>query len=228
MNSSSSSFNNNNSSSSSSSSRSNNATSLSEFEAYVLNSLIGSLKSGCPPEVQNNPTFHGILAMLKFILGDKLDLVPDHKVEERHRAHVLREECKVEQEVIRIILSGNTDSLKANSGEAVYINNHYLCMNTHHEEGDDEKYRVWEWHGHIVTFHPRNGFSLEHFYGNYFEPRYDVLRRTRVEEQEKERTEEKQEPAPDMGLRGLNSGLNGTNADGIVHRDVNPDSRRFV
>nr|GMD46582.1 uncharacterized protein LOC109182338 [Ipomoea batatas] len=78
-----------------------------------------------------------------------------------------REESKLEKEIIRTIHSGSTDSLKPNSGQAVTIGEHHICVGFHEDEDSD--YRVWEWHGHIILFDDENGYNPEYIYGNYFE-----------------------------------------------------------
>ncbi|KAK9154239.1 hypothetical protein Sjap_001719 [Stephania japonica] len=78
-----------------------------------------------------------------------------------------KEESKLEKDIIRLILAGNSQTLKPNSGQAVSIGDHHICVAYHEEPGSD--YRVWEWHGHIMLFDLENGYSPEYIYGNYFE-----------------------------------------------------------
>ena len=58
-----------------------------------------------------------------------------------------------------MILSGNIDSLKPNSVQAVTFGEHHICVGFHEEKGSD--YRVWEWHGHIMLFDEENGYTPE-------------------------------------------------------------------
>ncbi|OMO79434.1 hypothetical protein COLO4_24433 [Corchorus olitorius] len=77
------------------------------------------------------------------------------------------EDSKLEKEIIKVILSGKTDSWKPISGQAVTINGHHICITFYEEKGSD--YRVWEWHGHIMWSDEENGYSPGYIYGNYFE-----------------------------------------------------------
>ncbi|RWR81667.1 FK506-binding protein 5 [Cinnamomum micranthum f. kanehirae] len=81
--------------------------------------------------------------------------------------YVANEEVKVEGEIVSTILSGYTDSLQPNSGKPVTIRGHNICIGFRDEKGSD--YRVWEWHGHIMTYDEENRYTLEYIYGNYFE-----------------------------------------------------------
>ncbi|XP_020961148.1 uncharacterized protein LOC107646730 [Arachis ipaensis] len=83
------------------------------------------------------------------------------------RSQLAKEESKLEKEIIKVILSGTADSLKPNSGQAVTVRDHHICVGFHEEKGSD--YRVWEWHGHIMMFDEEHGYSPEYIYGNYFE-----------------------------------------------------------
>ncbi|KAL0336846.1 UNVERIFIED_CONTAM: hypothetical protein Scaly_1959700 [Sesamum calycinum] len=83
------------------------------------------------------------------------------------QTQLAKEESKLEKEIVRIILSGETKKLKPNSGQAVNIGEHHICVGFHEETGSD--YRVWEWHGHIVLFDEETGYAMEYIYGNYFE-----------------------------------------------------------
>eukprot|EP00262_Sarcandra_glabra_P022092 TRINITY_DN961_c0_g4_i2.p1 TRINITY_DN961_c0_g4~~TRINITY_DN961_c0_g4_i2.p1 ORF type:complete len:210 (-),score=39.73 TRINITY_DN961_c0_g4_i2:200-829(-) len=105
-----------------------------------------------------------------------------------------REESKLEKEIIRIILTGNTDSLKPNSGQAVTISGeHHVCVGYHVEAGSD--YRVWEWHGHIMLFDEENGYNPEYIYGNYFE-------RVQIKGDD-EKGEAREKEVGNLGLREL-------------------------
>ncbi|KAA8518867.1 hypothetical protein F0562_016359 [Nyssa sinensis] len=84
-----------------------------------------------------------------------------------NKTQLAKEESKLEKEIIRTILSGKTETLKPNSGQAVTIGEHHICVGFHEETDSD--YRVWEWHGHIMLFDEENGYTPEYIYGNYFE-----------------------------------------------------------
>ncbi|KAJ0979479.1 hypothetical protein J5N97_014953 [Dioscorea zingiberensis] len=86
----------------------------------------------------------------------------------KERSLLAEEEAKLEKEIIRIILSGNSDKdLKPNSGQSVSIGEHSICVGFHEEPGSE--YRVWEWHGHLIIFDEEDGYSPEYIYGSYFE-----------------------------------------------------------
>eukprot|EP01018_Ginkgo_biloba_P022546 Gb_00152 [translate_table: standard] len=60
-----------------------------------------------------------------------------------------KEEAKPKQKIIRNILNNKQGTLKANSGQAVTVGDHHICVNC--QEKPEAGYRVWEWHGHMVT-----------------------------------------------------------------------------
>ncbi|KAJ4970581.1 hypothetical protein NE237_003680 [Protea cynaroides] len=137
-----------------------------------------------------------------------------------NRTPLAIEESKVEKEIIRIILSGNTESLKPNSGQSVTIFEHHICVGFHEETSSD--YRVWEWHGHIMLFDEENGYSPEYIYGNYFE-RAPLLKPA----VDTAKDEEKEERGGSLGLRELIDG--GDSVGGrILHRNMNSGSRSQV
>lgn len=196
-----------------------NTASTKNFDNLVLNSLLRKLQID-PAAGTNNETL------------SELDLQLEENSEspvQRHRAHVLREETKLEQHLVRIIHSGKTETLKPNSGEAICVNDHYVCISSYEEKDSD--YRVWEWHGHIMTYTEWGGFSPEYFYGNYFErlpgkTNFDLWYEEKGGIQLQE--EEEDEMVLDLGLRGLIGGLNCTNAGRVLHRNVNADSKSFL
>ncbi|KAK1548899.1 hypothetical protein Q3G72_032794 [Acer saccharum] len=57
----------------------------------------------------------------------------------------LNEEAKIEREIIKAISSGKPKSLKSNSGQAIQIGEHYVCVSFHDEM--ESRCKVWEWHG---------------------------------------------------------------------------------
>lgn len=81
--------------------------------------------------------------------------------------YVANEEVEVERQIVRTIIVGNSDSLRPNSGEPIAIRGHNIGVGYHHERGSD--YRVWEWHGHVMTYDEINGYSLEYIHGYYYE-----------------------------------------------------------
>lgn len=97
------------------------------------------------------------------------------------KSWLAKEECMLENEIIRVIQSGKTDELKPNSREGVTIRDHLICVALHEQKGSD--YRVWEWHGHIMMVDEQNSYSPHHIYGNYYE-RLLMLDDVEVEEME--------------------------------------------
>ncbi|RWR83353.1 hypothetical protein CKAN_01210700 [Cinnamomum micranthum f. kanehirae] len=104
------------------------------------------------------------LFLESFILGPFLN---NNNPDESRMGHVAYEEAEVEREIVRIILSGDTTSLRPNSGQPVMIRENNISIECHDERGSD--YRVWEWHGHVMAYDEVNGYSLEYIYGYYFE-----------------------------------------------------------
>ncbi|KAH7567840.1 hypothetical protein JRO89_XS07G0162800 [Xanthoceras sorbifolium] len=83
------------------------------------------------------------------------------------KTQLSKEESKLEKEIIKTILFGKIDLFKPNSGQAVTIEEHHICVRFHEETGSD--YRVWERHGHVMLFDEENGYTPEYIYWNYFE-----------------------------------------------------------
>ncbi|KAH0912011.1 hypothetical protein HID58_035332, partial [Brassica napus] len=131
------------------------------------------------------------------------------------RSSLDREEARLEKELIRVIVSGRVDSLKPNSGQAVTVNEHHICVGFHEDEESD--YRVWEWHGHIMLFDEENGYTPEYIYGNYFE-RLPVKLPKKKEAKEVE----------NLGLRELIDGGDAAARGRVVHRNINIGSSRKV
>lgn len=77
------------------------------------------------------------------------------------------EEVEVEREIVATIITGNTTLLRPNSGEPIMIRGHNISVGYQVERGTN--YRVWEWHGHIMTYDEINGFSLDYIHGYYYE-----------------------------------------------------------
>ncbi|CAN0926666.1 hypothetical protein LINGRAHAP2_LOCUS35469 [Linum grandiflorum] len=139
------------------------------------------------------------------------------------KSQLRKEEARLEKEIIRVVLSGNTDSLKPNSGQAVSIGGeHHICVGFHEEKGSD--YRVWEWHGHVMLFDDEDGYAPEYIYGNYFERLIsaggggNVSRSNEKEEEEEEEVEE-EERRGNLGLRELID-TGDSNGARILHRNI--------
>ncbi|XXG89726.1 hypothetical protein AAC387_Pa12g1659 [Persea americana] len=82
-------------------------------------------------------------------------------------AYVANEEWEVERLIVRSIVAGGTASLQPNSGQPITIRGHNITVGFHDERGSN--HRVWEWHGHVMTYDEMNGYSLEYIHGYYFE-----------------------------------------------------------
>ncbi|KAK9127146.1 hypothetical protein Syun_015943 [Stephania yunnanensis] len=193
------------------------------FDSLVLQSLMGRLQLRPPP-----PTTSPLRLSQSF---EDLFLNPteqhysedsssEGEEEEDHpdKTPLSKEESKLEKDIIRFILTGNSQTLKPNSGQAVSIGDHHVCVAYHEEPGSD--YRVWEWHGHIMLFDLENGYSPEYIYGNYFER---LLVRTPAAK--------KEEKDVNLGLRELIGGgaAAGDSVSGrILRRGMNAAAtRRF-
>ncbi|KAL3717196.1 hypothetical protein ACJRO7_008734 [Eucalyptus globulus] len=137
------------------------------------------------------------------------------------RSRLAREEARLEREIVKVVLSGKTDSLKPNSGQAVTIGEHHICVGFHEETGSD--YRVWEWHGHIMLFDDENGYSPEYIYGNYFERLKSKAREVKEEEEEEEEEEVEEKKEEKVGNLGLRELIDGSDSGGgrILHRHLN-------
>ncbi|XP_068669266.1 uncharacterized protein [Aristolochia californica] len=191
-----------------------------DFDSLLLQSL-GRLQLR-PPYLDSNSF---LSQTLDDLLDEEHSLSSDDNTEQSSLA---KEEAKLEREIRRIIASGKTDTLKANSGQAVSIGDHHICVGCHEEAASG--YRVWEWHGHIMLFDEENGYTPEYIYGNYFE-RVERKSGSAVEEmgnkdEEKDNEDEdKESKGGTLGLRELigNGGL--TNGR-ILQRNVNMGSTR--
>lgn len=128
-----------------------------------------------------------------------------------------QEEAKIEREIVKAISTGKTESLKPNSGQAIPIGEHYVCVSFHEEPESDCS--VWEWHGYVVSYSEASGYTQEYVYGSHFER---MMEKTVDEEIEEESD---QETGSGSGLRELIGGLNLT--DGRVFcRNLSVNSRR--
>ncbi|XP_018807633.2 uncharacterized protein LOC108981018 [Juglans regia] len=190
-------------------------TNTTNFDDLVLQTLMGRLQIGPSTNQFNSQS-------LEDLLFDAANLSEDNNINDEKSsllAQLANEENKLENEVIRIIHSGMIDTLRPNSGQAVTVGDHNICVRFQDETDSD--YRVWEWHGHVMIFSDEHGYSPEYIYGNYFE-RLLVKPRGRGEQKE----EEKEEKVGNLGLREL---IDGGEAGGarILHRSMSNGSPRF-
>ncbi|KNA20056.1 hypothetical protein SOVF_055930 [Spinacia oleracea] len=137
------------------------------------------------------------------------------------KTHLSKEESKLEKELIKVILSGKTETLKPNSGQAVAIGEHHVCVGFHEENESD--YRVWEWHGHIMLFDEENGYTPEYIYGNYFERLMGKMKSEKKEEE----VEDIEQKVENLGLRELIEGGDTTGCR-VLHQSRNASSPRSL
>ncbi|KAL3327470.1 hypothetical protein AABB24_035251, partial [Solanum stoloniferum] len=206
------------------------------FDNLLLQSLMNRLQIRPP----SNPTSSFSPQSLEDLLFNTLpfsDEDEDNDDDDNNnessssKSLLAKEESRVEKEIIRTILTGKTDSLKPNSGQAIAIGEHHICIGFHEDTGSD--YRVWEWHGHIMLFDEENGYSPEYIYGNYFERVNGKLMKKKQEEKEEEESEkeekesdEKEEKVGNLGLRELISSGDSNNEGRILRRNMNAGSTR--
>jgi len=196
----------------------------SNLDNLLLQTMMGRLQLRAPI---NNPL---VTQSLEDFLFNDLDEDDADEENFEGKSELAREEAKLEKEVIKIILSGNGESLlKPNSGQAVSVRDHHICVGFQDEEASG--YRVWEWHGHIMAFDEEFGYNPEYIYGNYFQwfkPRPGgasaAVADPVVKKEEEEEEEEKQE---NQGLRDLIETKDSADAR-ILHRNINAASPRFV
>ncbi|XP_019188035.1 PREDICTED: uncharacterized protein LOC109182338 [Ipomoea nil] len=195
------------------------------FDNLLLQSLMGRLQ--IRPSPPPNPALLSAKSLEDLLLNNLLsdqtddpDDDDDDDVEPSYKSQLAKEESKLEKEIIRTIHSGNTDSLKPNSGQAVTIGEHHICVGFHEDEDSD--YRVWEWHGHIILFDDENGYNPEYIYGNYFE------RLTAKPAMKKKQSEEKEvEKVGNMGLKELIESAESNSEARILRRNINAGSSNF-
>ncbi|XP_024030521.1 uncharacterized protein LOC112094268 [Morus notabilis] len=135
---------------------------------------------------------------------------------------ISKEESELEKEIKRLILTGNSDRLKPNSGQAVTVGDHHAYVGFHEENGSDN--RVWEWHGHSLRFDNENGYRPECTYGSCIE-RLPSNRSGTVDGEEAEEEKEGEKVVANLGLRHL---IDGGKADRgisrVLHRNIDAGS----
>lgn len=207
-------------------------TNTSNLDNILLQTLMGRLQVRPlnPLHPQLSPLFN---QSLEDILLDSMnnisDTEDDDDDDENNRGsktQLAKEESKLEKEVIKIILGGNgEETLKPNSGQAVTIGEHHICVGYHVETGSE--YRVWEWHGHIMLFDDENGYNPEYIYGNYFERMRSVPVKMKEETaavKENGGGDDKEEKTMNSGLKDLIGSIEETGSGRILHRNVNVGS----
>ncbi|KAK7336977.1 hypothetical protein VNO77_17531 [Canavalia gladiata] len=191
----------------------------SNLDNLLLQTLMGRLQLRAPI---NNPL---VTQSLEDFLFDAVSDVDDDDDDEG-KSELAKEEAKLEREVIKIILSGNSDSLKPNSGQAVSVRDHHICVGFQEEEGSD--YRVWEWHGHVMVFDDEFGYTPEYIYGNYFQrlkPKPSPSPSPPPPPAAADASLVKEEKPDNLGLRELIDTKDSSDAR-ILHRNINAGSPR--
>ncbi|CAL5351251.1 unnamed protein product [Camellia sinensis] len=192
---------------------------IPNFDNLLLQTLMGRLQihppnhhSTPPPP---SPSF--LNQTLEDLLFDTATNLSDADEDDSTKTQLSKEESKLEKELIRTILTGKIETLKPNSGQAVTIGEHHICVGFHQETGSD--YRVWEWHGHVMLFDDENGYTPEYIYGNYFE-RIQARPVVATNDDDDDDDDEKEEKIGNLGLRELiESGDSGGGR--ILHRSMN-------
>ncbi|KAL9149884.1 hypothetical protein ABFS82_12G134300 [Erythranthe guttata] len=147
----------------------------------------------------------------------------DSEYETSSKTYLAKEESKLEKEIVRTILSGEIEKLKPNSGQAITIGEHHICVGFHEETGST--YRVWEWHGHFVLVDEENGYDLEYIYGNYFERIGTAKREISRVMPKKDNDREKEIEEDKVGLQELfECGGSGSGRGRILHRSTAPSN----
>ncbi|KAL3531847.1 hypothetical protein ACH5RR_005368 [Cinchona calisaya] len=215
-----------------------NTTTTPNFDNLLLQTLMGrlQLRPNAPrPPPLHNPSFLPTQSFEDLLFNNLLsDSDSDNDNDDSSsssKTQLAKEESKLEKDIIRTILSGKTDILKPNSGQAVSVGEHHICVGVHDETDSD--YRVWEWHGHIMLFDEENGYTPEYIYGNYFErvnrnqmkDKKNKIEDANVDDDEKD--DEKEEKLLNLGLRELIDTADSSSSR-ILHRNINAGSPRFI
>ncbi|GER28628.1 hypothetical protein STAS_04433 [Striga asiatica] len=208
-------------------------TATPSFDNLLLQSLMSRLQLR-PPGLQSPSPFAAGKSLEDLLLSDLLLNLSDSGSDSESdgdlsssKTQLSREESRLEKEIVRTILSGEIEKLKPNSGQAVTIGEHHICVGFQEEIGSD--YRVWEWHGHIMLFDEENGYTPEYIYGNYFE-RLGAGKRKITSEDKKKRSVDDDDEKAEEAEKVTNGGLkelieSGESGSGLIlHRNMNAKS----
>ncbi|XP_075517339.1 uncharacterized protein LOC142551808 [Primulina tabacum] len=206
-----------------------NPSATPNFDNLLIQSLMGGLHTRAPP-FHASPFSAG--KSLEDLFSDMLLDVSDFESDSDNpdnpssssKTQLAKEEAKLEKEIIRTILSGEIEKLNPNSGQAVAIGGHHICVGFHEETGSD--YRVWEWHGHIMLFDEENGYTPEYIYGNYFEKVVAgkmKVKKNKVSGDVDKNEKEAEEKVGNMGLKELIDYVE-MGSSRILHRNLNASS----
>ncbi|KAH6762434.1 hypothetical protein C2S52_019867 [Perilla frutescens var. hirtella] len=207
----------------------NSSTPTPNFDNLLLQSLMSRLQLR-PPNLYAAPPFSAAKSLEDLLFSDLLLNLSesdsdseDDDSSSSSKTQLAKEESKLEKEIVRTILSGEIEKLKPNSGQAITIGEHHICVGFQEETGSD--YRVWEWHGHIMLFDEENGYTPEYIYGNYFErvgaPKRKLkttVKKGSVGDDDDEK--EKEEKVGNVGLKELIEGED-SGSGRVLHRNLN-------
>ncbi|GAB2235675.1 hypothetical protein Drorol1_Dr00026108 [Drosera rotundifolia] len=208
-----------------------NLSSTPSLDDLLLQSLLSKLHLNPQSPKGPNPSSSLDDLLLSLSSDDEESSQFDHLIPNLpapNNTQLAIEESKLEREIIRLILSGKTETLKPNSGQAVSIGDNDVCFGFHEETGSE--YRVWEWHGHVMVEEEGEGGECvpEYVYGNYFERIGgngigigNGMMGARWGEEEEE-----EEKVGSLGLKEL-IGENGVAGSRILHRNLNAAGARF-
>ncbi|XP_057860436.2 uncharacterized protein LOC131069124 isoform X2 [Cryptomeria japonica] len=190
---------------------------------YAPNSLETLLLSTMMSRLQTRPPYLDTTS----VISNACDRI----ISDDTKTPLQREEAKLEKAIVQIILSGEgPQKLSPNSGQAVSIGDHQVCVGFHEDpsagfdvgDGAGPAYRIWEWHGHIMLHDDDEGYTAEYVYGNYFEKTQEVNQRARAKEEE----EEPARGAEGLGLGGLIGGNQDETNARILCRNISAGSLR--
>ncbi|KAL6534256.1 hypothetical protein OROHE_013181 [Orobanche hederae] len=217
---------------SSSGSSFNSTTATPNFDNLLVQSLMSRFQLR-PTNFPSLPPFSAEKSLEDLLLSEMLLNLSETDSDSENdssssKSQLAKEESKLEKEIIRTVLSGEIEKLKPNSGQAITVGEHHICVGFQEETGSD--YRVWEWHGHIMLFDEENGYTPEYIYGNYFERIGAAKRKMKNETKNKgsvdDDDENVKEAAEKLGNVGLKELIEcGESCSGrILHRNMNANS----
>ncbi|XP_042052049.1 uncharacterized protein LOC121797359 [Salvia splendens] len=205
----------------------NSSTATPNFDNLLLQSLMSRLQlrsptpNPAPPSSAAKSLEDLLFSDLLLNLSESDSEIDDSS--SSSKTQLAKEESKLEKDIVRTILSGEIEKLKPNSGQAIAIGEHHICVGFQEETGSD--YRVWEWHGHIMLFDEENGYTPEYIYGNYFErlgaPKRKLNKTVKMgsggdDDREKDKV-------VNVGLKELIEGGN-SGSGRVLHRNLNANS----
>lgn len=207
----------------------NSSTLTPNFDNLLLQSLMSRLQLR-PSNLHAAPPFSAEKSLEDLLFSDLLLNLSESDSDSENddfssssKTQLAKEESKLEKDIVRTILSGEIEKLKPNSGQAITIGEHHICVGFQEETGSD--YRVWEWHGHIMLFDEENGYTPEYIYGNYFERVGAPKRKFKktVKGGGDDDDEKEEEKVGNVGLKELIEG--GDSGSGrVLHRNINANS----